>query len=111
MGGRGRSVPTHLDRTHPPPKLHIYRYRYIDIMKLIDCKLQLHYNDIFHNINIIMNLGRYMTFRPQRGHTSPLEKIFLLFLCYKLVIFEYLSNIISKETKNSNDFILRAEKG
>ena len=26
MGGRGRSVPTHLDRTHPPPKIYFLLY-------------------------------------------------------------------------------------
>ena len=54
--------------------LHIYRY--IDIIKSIGCKLQLHYNDILHNIDIILILGRYRTFRSQGGTQAPNKKIF-----------------------------------
>ena len=54
------------------PRGTIYsHYIFIDIktIKLIDCKL--HYNDILHNINIILILGRYRTFKSQGRHTSP----------------------------------------
>ena len=56
----------------------LWFFWYIDIrpIKLINYKLQLHYNDILHNINIIFILGRYRTFRSQGGTQAPNRKIF-----------------------------------
>ena len=59
-----------------------------DIIKQIDWKLQLHYNEILHNIKIILILGRYRTFR---SHIINLENnnVFILQISYLWIFKQY----------------------